>query len=214
MAIRSLWLFVAVGLILAPSLYAQGGVAEERSDQDTAFSEPDAMNVAQKARLSFGAAERQMAQARKIEEKIAQESDAKSRAKLETKREKAYSAAVEDYREGLAYEPTSTEGWAGLGTAYRWLGKYQESLLAHVEGMKTGDAESANFLGWTETLMDGMMFGNATAAYDQFAAENPERAQRMMGVMESWLAKRQQDPGDVDPANLDRLGEWIASKKQ
>jgi len=103
--------------------------------------------------------------------------------------------------------------WAGLGTAYRLLGKYQEALLAHVEGMKTGDADSANVLGWTEALMDGMMFGNAIAAYDQFAAENPERAGRMMGVMESWLAKRRQNPGDVDPANLDRLAEWIASKK-
>lgn len=201
-------------LSAGPPLFGQGGVAEERGSTETAFSEREGMNVAQQARLAFGAGDRKLAQAEKIDEKIAAESDEKKRQKLLEKQAKAYESAVESFREGLAYEPENVAGWAGLGSAYRQLGKHQEALLAHAEGMKRDGSDDANFEGWTLALMDGSMFGNATAAHAQLAADDAGRAARMLAVMESWLAGRQADPGGIAEADLDRLAQWIAAQKQ
>ncbi len=207
-------LVIACVLFLHLAAFAQGGVAEERSAQAPAFDEPTAMNVAQKATMSLGGAERQLAQARKLAEKIKAESDAKKRAKLETKREKALMGAVSGFREGLSYNVKSIEGWAGLGTAYRELGKFQEALLAHVEGMKLDAADRTNFVGWTESAMDALLFGQVTTAHGQFLENNPLFAALMLEIIEGWYEKRQTDPGDVKQADLDRLKAWIADQKK
>ncbi len=205
-------LVMVFGLTCAATLWSQGGVATERSATDSAFDEPTAMNVAQKASLSFGSAKRQLNQAAKFEAKIEAESNEGKRAKLETKRTKALQSAVAGFREGLSYNVKAIEGWAGLGTAYRALGQYQEALLAHVEGMKVDAEDQTNFVGWTQAAMDGLLFGQVTAAHGRFATENPPFATVMLDLIKQWVAERRTEPGNVNPADLDRLEAWIAEQ--
>ena len=201
-------------LTLGSTALAQGGVADERSAQESAFEEPTAMNVAQKATMSFGGAERKLAQARKFAEKIKAESDDKKRAKLVTKREKALMGAVSSFREGLSYNAKSIDAWAGLGTAYRELGKFEEAQLAHVEGMKLDAEDQTNFVGWTQSAMDALLFGKVTTAHAQFLQDNPPFADLMLEIVEGWYEERKADPGDLNPADLDRLQTWIADQKK
>lgn len=205
-------LVMVLGWTCGATLWAQGGVADERSATASAFDEPTAMNVAQKASLAFGSAERQLKQASKLDAKIEAESDQGKRAKLEDKRAKALQSAVAGFREGLSYNVKAIEGWAGLGTAYRALGQYQEALLAHVEGMKLDAEDQTNFVGWTEAALDGLLFGQVTAAHGRFVTDNPPFADLMLDIITRWTAKRRAEPGDVKPADLDRLEAWIAEQ--
>jgi uncharacterized protein YpuA (DUF1002 family) len=54
------------------------------------------------------------------------------------------------------------------------------------------------------------MLGDATNAYATFAEQGSPRAAVLMEEIKKWLAAKQTDPGDLDPADVQRLADWVA----
>lgn len=49
------------------------------------------------------------------------------------------------------------------------------------------------------------MLGDATTAYSSLVQSQPERTAILMQAKKEWLTEKQADPGDLDPADVDRL---------
>lgn len=206
-----LFVFSLTLLILAPLAAQEGAVVDERGA--TEFNDSDIeQNVVRQSILKRGSGERQLQVAQDLKGKVATETDAKKRAKLEKKIRRAQEAAVRDFRDALGYNSKMVEAWAGLGAAYREQEKYQEALQAFSEGSKLDPSDEACFSGWAGALLDGKMFGNLVAAHGQLSEADPDRASKLLGVARTWLEERRADPGDVESTDLDRLADWMAGQ--
>jgi hypothetical protein len=42
---------------------------------------------------------------------------------------------------------------------------------------------------------------------------NERRAAILMGVIKAWLTAKQADPGEMDPADVERMAGWIAQQE-
>lgn len=187
----------------------------EASSRDTLMERTDLGNVAQTARLQYSTGERELKKGLRFIEKAAAIDDSdQGKAKLEAKAQKAFEAADKAFREALAYDGTFIEAFAGLGTALRLRGRPEEALQVHAMALRRAPDDAENFAGWTEALLDLNMLGNATTAYTDYAESNPARAEILMTAIENWLAEKTANPGELDPADVQRLADWVEQQKQ
>lgn len=211
---------VVLGLLLDPSVSRsqepeeREGPNREPSSSETLFDQSDLGNVAQQARLRYHSAARDLQRAEKLVLKASQESDADKRAKLREKGEAAYRQAAESFREALSFDPDLLEAYVGLGAALRASGRAEEALQTHAVALRRAPDDLENFRGWTTSLLALDMLGNATAAYTEYAESQPARAQILMTAIKQWLAAKRSNPGDLDPADIERLAAWIAQQER
>jgi tetratricopeptide (TPR) repeat protein len=187
----------------------------EASSYDTLMERTDLGNVAQAARMQLGTGERELKRGLKLSSKAeAMAADDKARAKTLEKAQKAYESADKAFREALAFNADLIPAYAGLGTSLRLRGRVQEALQVHALALRRDPSDMENFSGWTAALLDLNMLGNATSAYADYAETNPERAAVLMTAIETWLAAKTANPGDLDPADIRRLADWVEQQKQ
>lgn len=181
----------------------------EPSSYDTLFDQSDLGNVAQTANLHYHSGVRQLKRAEKLKVKAAETGPGEKRDKAEAKVQKAYEAAIQEFQEAIGYEPEMMQAYAGLGTALRAIGMNEDALKVHSSALSKSPDDLENFEGWAESLLALNMLGDATTAYSSLVQSRPERAAILMQAMKNWLAEKQIDPGDLDPADVDRLASWI-----
>jgi tetratricopeptide (TPR) repeat protein len=187
----------------------------EASSYDTLMEPTNLGNVAQAARVELSTGERELKKGLKLASKAeSMDADDKARAKTLEKAQKAYASADQAFREALSYDADLLPAYAGLGTALRLQGRAQEALQVHAMALRRDASDMENFAGWTAALLDLNMLGNATSAYADYAETNPERAAVLMTAIEDWLAAKTANPGDLDPADIQRLADWVAQQKQ
>ena len=133
---------------------------------------------------------------------------------MEKKALKAWESAVEEYTEAIGYDPDLLPAYAGLGQAFRRLGRPMEAMQANVAALKLDPQDDANFEGWVDSLLALDMLGDATQAYTRLATQDPEKAEYVMSALKSWLASKKADPGELDPAHVERLATWIDQQDQ
>ena len=90
----------------------------------------------------------------------------------------------------------------------------QTATRVHALALRRNPDDMKNFQGWTQALLDLNMLGNATTAYTDYSSSNPARAEILMTEIKKWLALRQSDPGDLDPADVERLATWVEQQSQ
>ncbi len=205
---------LALLMISTGSAFAQteetGAVELELiNEYDLGFDQSDLGNVAQAAGIEYAAGNRSLAQAKKIRRRIAETDDPGKRAKLEAQLDETYASAVQSFTDAIGYAPKMAEAFAGLGEAYRDWGQLEKSLEIHAAAVRRFPDDLENFEGWALTLLDSNMLGNAVNSYTQYVATNPDRATILMEAMKDWLRQRQEDPGELDPADVQRLADWI-----
>ena len=65
----------------------------------------------------------------------------------------------------------------------------------------------------TDRLLEILLAPSASAEVQQdmidHVESNPDRAAILMEVMQDWLKRKQADPGDLSPADVERLAAWI-----
>lgn len=186
----------------------------EASAYDTLMDRSDLGNIAQAARMQYSSGVRELSKAQKLHDKAATSTDPKLRAKTEQKAQSALENADKAFREALSYDDGFLEAYAGLGTALRLQGKIEESLQVHAMALRQAPEDLENFAGWTESLLAMNMLGNATTAYSDYRQTNPDRAEILMTAIERWLDEKRTDPGTVDPADVQRLADWVTQQKQ
>lgn len=219
-SLRALTLTLLIPAVLAIPAQAQEALPEGIStpNADPSSLEPlmdrtDLGNVAQTARLRYSTGVRELKKAKKLQEKADQSSDPEEKARTADKARQALESADKAFREALSYNAGLIEAYAGLGTTLRLLGKNEDALQIHAMALRREPEDLENFAGWTESLLALNMLGNATATYTDYVQSNPARAEILMTAIENWLADRATDPGEIDPADVQRLADWVAQQK-
>ncbi len=212
-----LFAFVPLAVVTTGSLAAQteeeGPEFELINEWDLGFERSDLGNVAQTARAEYAEGNRNLAQARKLRGRIDETQDADKRAKLEEKLEETFQSAAGSFADAIGYAPKMAEAYAGLGETLREWGKLDKSLEVCAAAVRRFPDDLENFEGWAMTLMELNMLGNATSTYSNYVDSNPDRAAILMEVMQDWLQRKQADPGDLNPADVDRLASWIQQQE-
>lgn len=204
-----------LALALAPAAQAQ---EERQQPQDAAASGSDMLeqsgvaNAAQAALFAYGSGDRDLKRAAKLTAKLP-ELEGKKRAAAEKKIAKAYEGAQGSFREALGLNPKMIEAYVGLGDAFRATGMHRESLQAVTQGLRVDSANDLLFAGWAESVMGLDRLGDATQAYAQLLETNPAWAEVLMGAIKAWLTEHQADPGDLDPADVEKMAGWIAEQE-
>lgn len=188
--------------------------AEEPSSYDTLFDQTSLGNVTQTAQGHFHAGHRLLHQGDRLTEKALEAPSGKKRESMEKKARKAWESAVGEYTEAIGYDADLLEAYAELGMAYRRLDQPMDALRTHVTALKLDPEDEANFEGWVDSLLALDMLGDATQAYTRLATQNPERAEYVMSALRSWLDAKRTDPGELDPAHVERLATWIDQQEQ
>ena len=186
----------------------------EASSYDTLMEPTSLGNTTQEARMQYTEGLRELKKAQKLRQKAATLTDPEDKAKTEKKAENALESADKAFREALSYNDGIVEAYAGLGTTLRLQGKNEEALQVHAMALRRAPDDMENFSGWTEALLALNLLGNATSAYADYAQSNPARAEILMSAIENWLADKETDPGQIDPADVQRLADWVTQQKQ
>ena len=206
---------VLTALAMTPvkPLVAQVLEFEPPDTEGADFERSDFGNVAQTARMEYAEGNRNLAQARKLRRRIAETDDSDKKAKLEEKLEESYQSAVQSFTDAIGYAPKMAEAYAGLGETLRDWGQVEKSLEVHAAAVRRFPDDLENFEGWALTLMELNLLGNATSAYTTYVDANPDRAAILMEIMQDWLQRKQTDPGDLNPADVERLAAWIEQQE-
>ena len=159
--------------------------------------------------MKLAEGKRSLKQALKTESKIAATTEADKRTKLEERRVELYEQAVAAFTEALGYNKELVEAYAGLGDALHGLGRLEEALQVYAMALRQFPDDLDSFRGWAHTLLALDLLGNATSAYSQYAESNPARAEILMSEMKGWLTEKRTDPGELDPADVEKLAAWI-----
>lgn len=210
--------FVPLALIYTGSLVAQTEETtvlefEPPDTESDGFEQSDLGNVAQTARMKYAEGNRHLAQASKLRRRIAETEDAEKRAKLEERLEDIFQSAANSFTDAIGFAPKMAEAYAGLGETLREWGRLDQSLEVCAAAVRRFPDDLENFEGWAMTLMELNLLGNATSAYSNYVDSNPDRAAILMEVMQDWLKRRQADPGDLNPGDVDRLAAWIQQQE-
>lgn len=212
-------------LVLVPLLVVCGGVAsawaqdlgrEDPAEHDLTeplFDRSDFGNVAQQALSLYNQGMRSLERADSLARKSAEVENPKKRDKLLAQSAAANESAAQNFMEAISYQPEMAEAYSALGQAYRLLGKNQEALAVQEEALRRWPDDMDSFRSWAESLLALNRLQDATNDYAGYVDSSPERAHILMDEIKKWLAARQDDPGDIDPAALQRLSQWVAERE-
>lgn len=203
-------------LLLLLALAALPALGQEAPGQEPLINEDDATlpetslgNVVQTARFHYDSGVRMMKQAAKLEAKLAEAETPEKRQKREKKVASLREDAVDQFQEAIGYNPKMLEAYAGLGGALSESGRPDLALGVHARALGLDPENKENFHGWAKSLLDLNMLGDATQAYTSLREARPEQAATLLSLMKSWLAEKRTDPGELEPADVERLANWI-----
>ncbi len=186
---------------------------DEPSSMETLFERSDLGNVVQQAQMAFGAGERGLKRAAKLEAKLPGLTG-KKRAAAEKDIPKAYADAVGSFQEAIQLNPKMVEAYAGLAKALRLSGSSGEALKVSSRGLQLAPEDDTLFGEWAESILGLDMLGDATQAYSRLQETNPAWADTLMSVMQRWLTEHQADPQGLEPEDVQRLADWMVEQGQ
>lgn len=198
---------------VASSAPAQTGAAEEPSSLDILMESTSEGNTVQAAQMLYHQGMRELKRAEKLAARAAEEQGEEKRVELLEESAEANEAAVGNFMQALTGRPEMIEAYVALGSAFRHLGKNQEALEIHAIALRRDPDSLDNFEGWARALLNLNMLGNATASYTKYVEEDSPRAPILMDAMKQWLVAMRADPGEFDPAHVQRMADWIAEQE-
>lgn len=203
-------------------LLAASGGALLQAQEEGAAAEPSTLgvlmeptsegNTFQATQAIYHQGVRDLKRAVKLAEKAAQTDDSEKAADLLARSEQANGSAIQLITQALQQNPKLLEGYEDLGFAYRRAGKYQEAMQIHAMGLGKDPGNLENYRGWSESVLALNMLGDATTAYARMVETGSPGAPILMDEIKEWLAAKQADPGDLDPAHVERLAQWVADQ--
>jgi tetratricopeptide (TPR) repeat protein len=207
------------------ALAAGGAIleAQEEGEPERLDSEPGTLdplmeqssegNTVQNAQFLYHQGKRDLKRADDLAAKAAETSDDPDKAaKLLDKSTQARESAVQQLTQALRQNPKLIDAYDALGMAYRSMGKFQEALQIHGIALNRDPDSLDNFRGWSQALLSLDMLGDATAAYTSYSEAGSPRAPILMEEIKKWLAAKQADPGELDPAHVQRMADWVAQQ--
>lgn len=161
---------------------------------------------------SFNRGIRYRDKAWEYEAELADATSDKQLARLESKIERQYENAVEQFEKAVAADPGMYQAWGSLGYALRKLGDYDRSLEAYDTALELqpGYGEAIEYRGETYLGLDRVE--DAKQAWETLAASDRSLSNDLLAAMERWVEARAAEPGPVDPAVIEAFAAWVAER--
>lgn len=149
-----------------------------------------------------------------LEAQAESSSDPKQRAKLEQKAQKEYAKAIRAFRSATEADPTMHQAFSSLGYVLRRSGQYEDSLEAYNQALELepGYAEAIEYR--AEAYLGLNRLDEVKEAYMLLFRDDRERAAELMSAMQRWIEAHQSEPGDLDPAAIDKFSVWVRDRAE
>lgn len=123
-----------------------------------------------------------------------------------------YGKALKDFKKALDLKPDAFQAFNGMGFALRKTGEPVKALEMYDKALALapGFPDALEYRG--EAYLALNRVDDAKAAYLELFAKDRDQAAQLMKAMTDWVAKRQTDPADVDPAAVAAFDTWIKER--
>ena len=208
------YLVILLTLAIAAPLYAADGGGGGGSMGPQQQQSMKRLTPEEKAVKSYEAGIKHRDKAAKLEEKATSETNEKKAAKLQKKIAKEYNRAIDDFEDAVGHYPRFYQAHNSLGYALRNVGHYEESLAAYNVALDINPVfdEAIEYRGEAYLGLDRL--DEAKEAYMDLFQNNRGLADQLMAAMNSWVAARRDDAGDLDTAVVDQFAEWVNQRNE
>ena len=152
--------------------------------------------------------------AAQLDKEAAAEPDAKKKAKLEEKAVDKTESSAKKFVKATAKNPRLFQAWGSLGYAYRRMGKFPESLEAYNKALEIEPRYTPAIEYRAETFLGLGRLDDVQSAYMVLFNTDRPRAEELSAAIDTWLQKKQSDPGSLDPTAVSTFAKWAAERKQ
>ena len=161
---------------------------------------------------SFNRGIRYRDKAWELEGELADATSDKKRAKLESKIERQYKNAVQQFESAVEANPGMHQAWGSLGYGLRKLGDYDASLEAYDKALELQPdyAEAIEYRGEAYLGLDRVE--DAKTAWEALSTSAPALSNDLLVAMEGWVESRAAEPGAVEPAVIEAFASWVAER--
>jgi len=147
-------------------------------------------------------------------EAVAQTSDAKKRAKLESSANKEYGKAMKEFLAATERNPKMFQAHGGLGYVYRKTGDFDSSLKAYDKALELEPKYTPAIEYRAEAYLSVNRLDDAKTAYMTLFNVDRARADELAAAMKGWLEKRQKDAAGVTPDTIEDFAKWLSQREE
>ena len=180
---------------------------QEEMGSSTVSEKPDAA-----AKKAYTAAMKSLNKAREFESAAAAATNPDKRSTDHEKMEDAYNRALDQFTEALSNKGDMYQAWNNVGYIHLRLGAYAEALddYNHTLALKADLLEAVEGRGEARMAVDRLE--DAKADYmDLFNHDRP-LADRLMGVMQKWVADHRANPNGMRASDVDAFDKWVQER--
>lgn len=198
------WLAALALVAFSTSLFAAGG-----SNAPPAPSSPS-VTPEQIAVNNYNAGIKLRAKALELDGRIAGETNAKKRAKLENKRDGAFEKAAKRYEAAIEAKPDFVQAHGSLGYALRRLGRLQAAMESYDTALGMNPNYPAAIEYRAEALLGLGRFDEVKEAYQKLSMMSADHAAELMDAVKTWAA----DQANSEAAANAGLADWTANHER
>ena len=198
-------------LLIAISLtgvaFAAGGAKKPKTDtQETQELTPEQEAVAS-YNMGIGARNK----AWKLEEKMAESTDAAEQEKLGKKIAKAYKAAAGSFERAIRSNPMMHEAHSDLGYCLRKQGNYEAALMAYDKALEIQPKYAEAIEYRAEAYLGLNRLDEAKQAYMTLFKGQSDQAPALLEAMQKWVAN---NPHDAPADQVEAFSSWVAERAE
>ncbi len=136
----------------------------------------------------------------------------KQRAKLESKAQKEFGRAIDQFQEACQKNPSFYQAASDLGFCLRKTGQYEVALEYYARALSLAPNYTPAIEYRAEAYMGLDRLEEAKQAYLQLFSSDRARADELFSAMKAWVGQRQSDPGKLGPAAVQDFAKWLQER--
>jgi tetratricopeptide (TPR) repeat protein len=189
---------------------AGGGSMPSNNSPSMQMREPPSPE--EQARTSYNAGVKSVEKADDLDADAARQTDEKKRAKIRSKSDAAYAAAMKKFSRATELQPGMYEAWNYVGYTNRRLGNYEAALGAYDRALslKPGYAEAIEYRGHAYLGLNRL--SEAKEAYLSLFAGNRKLAASLLTAMQQWLGEHRGQAAGLDAPTLESFASWVSER--
>ena len=184
-----------------------GGPSSSQLDTAPREEKPDAA-----AKKAYENAMKALRKAKEYDAVAAGAPNADKRIRAEEKASESYYRALDLFTFALANRGDLGEAWSNVGSIHLRIGAYREALDDYDHALKLQPGVPDSIEGRAEALLRLHYLQDVQSAYMDLASHARDHAERLMALMQKWLAERRVDPEGIRPAQLDAFDQWLKDR--
>ena len=203
-----------LALAVAGPLFASGSGPSPMPSGGSMGSTGPSMTPEQQAAMRYNHGLKQQAKGDEAEKEAATLTDEKKHAKAMNNALKAWQNAQEDYEFAIRLDSQHYQALGALGYVLRKQGDFNGSLAAYARALqiRPGFTPAIEYRG--EAYLGLNKVEEAKADYITLFATDRPNADKLASEMTRWIADRKKNPAGVDPAAVEDLSKWLASRQE